>query len=126
MKVSRLFVRSLFVILSIFFIMAYTTKAGTEMSAATLSIGAISGLVYGFLLIGLEWLFRRSNLRSFNVFVVGLFFGYLMGLALLVIFKAVISLTFIALPEQLLEIIKIALFLFGTYLGVMFAMRAAD
>ena len=73
-------------------------------------------------------LFRRFILRSFNIAVIGLFIGYLMGQALVLIFDAILNLSSIprTLSPQALEIIKIALFLFGTYLGAIMTLRASD
>jgi hypothetical protein len=42
-------------------------------------LGILLGLVFGSLLIGFDLAFRRFNLRSFNIAIVGIFLGYLMG-----------------------------------------------
>ena len=51
-----------------------------------------------------------------------------MGLALVLIFDAILEISRISivLQPQTLEIIKIALFLFGTYLGTIMTLRASD
>ena len=91
-------------------------------------IGIAIGFIFSVLLFGFDKVFRRFNLRSFNITVIGLFIGYLMGQALVLIFDAILDLSSIALvlSPQLLEIIKIALFLFGTYLGAIMTLRASD
>ncbi len=90
-------------------------------------MGIFIGLAFGFILIGFDIAFKRFNLRSFNIAVVGLFIGFLMGEALNLIFQAIldISLTIHILP-QVTEIIKIALFLFGIYLGTIMTLRSSD
>lgn len=92
----------------------------------TLGIGL--GVILGALLIGCDLLFKRFNLRSFNVSILGLFFGYLMGQALVLILDAIlkISTASIHVSPQLLEIVKVALFLFGIYLGTLTTLRASD
>jgi uncharacterized protein YacL len=57
-----------------------------------------------------------------------LFIGFFMGEALVLIFSAVldISAATIHFNAQSLEIIKIGLFLFGTYLGTIMTLRASD
>ena len=91
-------------------------------------MGLIFGIVLGLLLISFEFLFRRFNLRSFNVAIIGLFIGYLMGLALVLVFNAIleISAASIHLEPRVLEVIKIALYLFGIYLGTLMTIRASD
>ena len=55
-------------------------------------IGILIGFVFSLLLIGFDTLFRKFNLRSFNIAIIGLFIGYLMGQALLLIFDAILQL----------------------------------
>ncbi|MGE3954480.1 MAG: TRAM domain-containing protein [Parachlamydiales bacterium] len=124
MKISRLFVRTLFLLLSLFFMAAYI--GGAQPTPLRIGIGALIGLAYGGTLIGFEQLFRKVNLRTFNVVMVGLFFGYLFGLALLLCLKAVVATTLLSPTSELYGVIKIALFLFGAYMGVLLALRSAD
>ncbi|MBS3905089.1 MAG: TRAM domain-containing protein [Simkania sp.] len=85
------------------------------------------GIGFSLLLFGFDTVFRRFNLRSFNVAIIGLFFGYLMGQALVLIFGAILDISAISnASPQILEIIKIALFLFGLYLGTIMTMRSSD
>ncbi|MBF8262582.1 MAG: yacL [Parachlamydiales bacterium] len=93
-----------------------------------LLMGVGLGSLLGFLLIGFDLLFKRFNLRSFNIAIIGLFIGFFMGEALVLIFRAVldISAASIHLNSQILEIVKICLFLFGTYLGTIMTLRASD
>ena len=126
MKVSRGFIRAFFVLLSIFFMTAYTTGVATRVDARAVIYGVVMGLVYGAILIGIDLLFRRFSLRSFNVTVIGLFFGYLMGLVLVLIFNAIFAMTAASFSQATIEIIRITLFLFGTYMGVMMTLRASD
>lgn len=128
MNISLAFLRILFLILSIFFMTTYMVSSSTGSHVANAIIGIVLGLAFGFLLVGFDFLFKRFNLRSFNIAVIGLFIGYLMGQALVLIFSAIldISALSIALQPQTLEIIKIALFLFGTYLGTIMTLRSSD
>ncbi|MBS0625016.1 MAG: TRAM domain-containing protein [Verrucomicrobia bacterium] len=90
--------------------------------------GLLMGGGLGALLIGFDILFKRFNLRAFNIAIIGLFTGYLMGEALVLILSAIldISAASIHLNTQTLEVIKIALFLFGIYTGTLMTLRAAD
>jgi len=128
MNLSLVFMRTLFVILSIFFMTLFMISNPTGALHINALIGIVIGVVFGLLLIGFDISFKRFNLRSFNIAIIGIFIGYLMGQALVLVFDAVLEISriSIALQPQTLEIIKIALFLFGTYLGTIMTLRAAD
>src|SRR5271154_712666 len=123
MNISLAFLRTFFMIISIFFMTLFmvTVPPGSRLVNGFIGIGI--GIVFSFLLFGFDTLFRRFNLRSFNVAVIGVFFGYLMGQALVLIFDPILQISTIsAISPQILEIIKIALFLFGIYLGTIMTM----
>lgn len=128
MNLALAFTRTLFVILSIFFMSTYMISGPDGYTGTHLGIGVVLGLVLGVLLIGFDLLFKRFNLRAFNVAIIGLFVGYLMGQALVIILSAIlkISAASIHLNPQLLEVLQIALFLFGIYLGTLMTIRASD
>ncbi len=128
MNLSLVFSRIFFFILSVFFITIYMVGARIGNITINAIIGIIIGVAFAFLLFGFDILFRRFNLRSFNIAIVGLFIGYLMGQALVLILNTILHIsakTFILVP-QFIEIIKIALFLFGLYLGTLMTLRASD
>lgn len=106
----------------------FMLSSATGTPAANALVGVVTGAVFGMVLIAFDVLFRRFNLRSFNIAIVGLFFGYLMGQALVLVFSAIVDISSIsiALQPQTLEMVKIALFLFGTYLGTIMTLRASD
>lgn len=128
MNITLGFIRSFFSILCIFFMTFFMISKPEGATLAGVISGVAIGGVIASVLICFDILFRRYNLRSFNVVIIGLFIGYLMGEALVLIFSALISLTSLAqtLPRDVIEVIRIALFLFGTYLGAIMTMRASD
>lgn len=128
MNVALGFTRVLFMILSVFFLTFYMVSGPAGSSGANLSFGILLGVAFGFLLIGFDLLFKRFNLRAFNIAILGLFFGYLMGQALVLIFSAIldISSASIQLDPKVLEMTKILLFLFGIYTGTLMMLRASD
>ena len=103
-----------------------SSPAGTLDSNALL--GIVLGSCLGLLLIGFDVLFRRFNLRSFNIAIIGIFVGYLMGQALVLILKAILDISSmtITFQAQTIEMIEISLFLFGTYLGTLMTLKASD
>lgn len=128
MNISLGLIRILFVILSIFFMTTFMISRPVGMIAVNALIGIGIGLVFALLLIAFDIYFRRFNLRAFNIAVIGLFIGYLMGQALVLIFDTILDLSTFdnALNPHVLEMIKIAFFLFGTYLGAIMTLRGAD
>lgn len=128
MNLSIVFMRTLFVILSVFFMTLFMISSPTGSNHINALIGVGMGIVFGLLLIGFDLSFKRFNLRAFNIAIIGIFIGYLMGEALLLVFNAVLEISRISivLQPQTLEIIKISIFLFGTYLGTLMTLRAAD
>lgn len=127
MNISLAFIRVFFVILSILFLTTYTTTTSIEgFTFANIIIGVISGLAFGFVLIGTDSLFKRFNLRTFNIATLGLFCGYLMGEAITLIYKTVIDVSALPLSPATSELVRIAIFLFTAYLGMVMSVRAAD
>jgi len=128
MNLSHVFVRILFFSLSLFFLTTYMVAGPDGKTLANFGLGIAGGSALGLLLIGFDLLFKRFNLRAFNIAVLGLIFGYFMGLALVMILDAIleISSASIHLDSTALEIIKIGLFLFGIYLGTLMTLRATD
>jgi len=128
MHLALMFTRTLFILLSIFFMTVYMISGSEGYTLENFGKGVAMGIVLSVLLIASEFLFRRFNLRAFNTAIVGIFVGYFMGQALDLVFDAVltISAASIHLSPELIEICKISLFLFGVYLGTLMTLRAAD
>lgn len=128
MNLALAFTRTLFMVLSIFFMTVYTISGPGGYTIGNLVIGLGLGLTFGLVLIGFDILFRRFNLRAFNIAIIGLFVGYLMGQALVLVLSAIldISAASIHLQPQVLEVLQISLFLFGVYLGTLMTLRASD
>ncbi len=92
------------------------------------AIGVGCGLCFGGLLMGFEFCFRKFNLRAINIAILGIFIGYLMGQALILIFHSILEVSQISAmaPSYVIALIKTGLILFGTYLGSIMTLRAAD
>ncbi|HRW58874.1 MAG TPA: TRAM domain-containing protein, partial [Chlamydiales bacterium] len=128
MHLSLAFTRIFFFILSIFFMTTYMVSIKDGFTVANALIGIGIGTIFSLILFGFDRLFRRFNLRAFNIAIIGIFIGYLMGEALTLTFDAILDISkgSIVLSPQIIEIIKIALFLFGIYLGTLMTIRASD
>lgn len=126
MGISTTFIRIIFVILSLIFMIAFTLGLYHEPTPLQYAFGAVLGLGIGAILTGVDTLFKRFNLRSFNIAILGLLIGYFMSLVLLLLFDAIIEISGAEPTHYLLTAIKIFIFLFGTYLGVIMTLRASN
>lgn len=128
MNLALLFGRLFFLALSLFFMTTFMLSSNTGSSLANALIGlGLGGLLFA-LFLGFDLAFKKFHLRSLNAITLGLFFGYLMGQGLMIIFDAVLDLTSMAvvLQPQSLEIIKISIFLFGIYLATMMTLKYSE
>lgn len=127
MHISLTFIRSFFVLLSILFVTTYlTTFTPDSLTLGNAIIGVVLGSLFGLLLIGTELLFKNFNLRSLNIALIGLLCGYLFGEAILLVFKTAVDASTLSLAPATFSLIRIAIFLFTTYLGMILTARAAD
>lgn len=128
MNISLTFLRTLFVLLSIFFMTLFMISLPSGKTLANTLFGVGIGFTFGMVLIAFDLIFRRFNLRSFNIAILGVFIGYLMGQALSLILHAVLEISSIGvlLQPHTIELIKIAVILFGVYLGTIMTLRSSD
>jgi uncharacterized protein YacL len=117
MQLSSNFARVFFLLLSVFFVTSYSVGV-MGPSPAAFGVGGALGALFAGVIVGIEMLFKRFSFRSFNVVAIGLFFGYLMGQVLVLMYDA--------LPLPGSDLSRIGLFLFGSFLGVMMALRASN
>ncbi|MBP7074913.1 MAG: hypothetical protein KBA81_05955 [Rhabdochlamydiaceae bacterium] len=128
MNISLAFLRTLFVVLSIVFMTLFMISLPTGRTFANVLFGIGIGFTFGMVLIAFDLVFRRFNLRSFNIAILGVFIGYLMGQALSLILHAILEVSSIGvlLQPHTIELIKIAIILFGVYLGTIMTLRSSD
>jgi len=127
MNISLSFIRSFFLLMCILFLTTYVTTTSEDGATITnILIGIGAGIAFGFILIGTDYFFKRFNLRSFNIAMLGLFIGYLMGEALLLIFNTVLNVSTLPIHPETTNLIRIAIFLFAVYLGMVMTARASE
>lgn len=127
MNISLSFVRTFFLLLCVLFITTYvTTNADNGASLINILIGIGSGTAFGLALIGTDYFLKRFNLRSFNIAILGLFIGYLMGHALLLIFNTLLNVSTLPIHPETVSLIRIVIFLFAAYLGMVMTARASE
>ncbi|HSX03727.1 MAG TPA: hypothetical protein VLG76_03255 [Rhabdochlamydiaceae bacterium] len=128
MNISLAFLRLFFLFLSILFMATFMLSLPLDSVLLKLVVGIGSGLCFGAMLIGFDACFRKFNLRAFNVAILGIFIGYLMGQALVLIFNSILDTCQLrdTMSLHFVNLIKTAILLFGTYLGSIMTLRAAD
>ncbi len=122
---SAKFVRLFFLILSLIFMVAYTLGREAEPTAVDFAWGLGLGSGAGGIILLIDRLFRRFQLRVLNGAIIGLFVGYLLALALTLVLNAILNVTRITPDHRAIEGIKIFIYLLCTYLGVTMTLRAS-
>jgi uncharacterized protein YacL len=128
MKNAISFARTLYTLLSILFMTTFVagTNPDKALTLTTFLTGGILGLTFSFFLFGFDFLCRKFSLRTFNVTLLGLFFGYLMGEATVALYQAVLELSNLHLAAPIERLIRVSLFLFSTYTGVIMTIRSSE
>ena len=108
--------------------MTYMLSHPTYSLTMKILTGLCLGGTFTCLLFVFEMFFKRCSLRLFNIATVGLFSGYLLGKALILVFDTVIGTTSLraSIDAPALEILKISLYLVSLYLGTLLAFRFSD
>lgn len=120
MNISQSLIRVFFLLISVVICTAYAaTLTPDYINFLNLILGIIAGVGFGFLLICLETLLNKYSLKSFNLAMLGLLFGYLMGQALILILGSIVDL-------DTLPLLKVGVFLPTCYLGMVLTARASD
>src|SRR5262245_41530727 len=84
MGISFSLIQVVFSVICILFSITFTThyfEGGSNW--INIAVGLLGGGFLAGVLISIDSIFRRFNLRSFNTAILGLFFGYLMAQAIL-------------------------------------------
>lgn len=127
MQLSLKFIRILFLVLCIFLALILAiTDATSENLLMRIAIGSSFGCIFGSLIMSLDVLLKRLNLRTFNTAIVGLFIGYLMGSALLLVMEAILNMAGAKLEPYPLLAIQAFIFLTACYLGMVMTARASN
>ena len=123
MTISLTFIRVLFFLISILFSVSFAMhNFANESQLIIVAMGLLGGVLLAGLLIGLDLALERFNLKSFNAAILGLFFGYLMGQAILMIFDGILGTDTISSTYAPLRFL---VFILTTYLGLSLTARAA-
>lgn len=127
MNISLAFIRIFFTLMCVLFLTTYTTAtAGGGFNFTNVVIGVSSGLGFGLALIAADTFLKRYNLRAFNIALLGLLFGYMMGEAVLLIFNTVLNVSNLPVTQETVTLLRTTILLFCAYLGMVMTARAAE
>lgn len=127
MKFSHSFTRIFFLLIAISFATTFVVGiAPTASLAVDVGIGLTFGGILGGVFLYLENTLNRSNLLAFNVRLLGLTVGYLMGLITLAILNAALSINQITLPLSIYSLVQGIIFLSCMYTGLMVTVRSSE
>ncbi|MDF2577872.1 MAG: yacL [Chlamydiales bacterium] len=105
----------------------YTTNFGFSSNSSQLLTGVAYGGLFSLILLGLEAIFYRVAIRSFNTLTLGLIFGYVMGLALSSIFEQIVLVTSPHLASTYtFHLFHIGIILSSAYLGAIITLKTAE
>jgi len=124
MSISLSLIQTLFSVICILFSVTFTThyfEGGFNWINA--AVGLLGGCILSGALIGVDFLFKRFNLRSFNTAILGLFFGYLMAQAILFILGGIMSWE---ISSSDFMPLRFATYLICAYVGMVMTMQGAE
>jgi uncharacterized protein YacL len=125
MNLSISFIRILFLLITMFFFGVFA-NALAPAQGFTIGAGILGGALFAGLLIGIDILFKQFNLRSLVIASFGLFWGFVMSLAILFTFGLLFETTQISINPLLLNFFKTCIILFSAYFGMILTARAAE
>ncbi|NGX31605.1 MAG: putative PIN and TRAM-domain containing protein YacL [Chlamydiae bacterium] len=118
---TLLFVRLFFLVfLSVFGVAFFTTHLAIDPLNATLF-----SLFFGFCMIVLDVILRKLSLRTFNILLIGMCFGYLFGLVLNLTFNTLMKAININMTPSFYALVTLGLQLFSIYFGMILALRSS-
>lgn len=127
MNQSVWLIRTLLVLLSILFFTTYTTTADPDGATwNTIALGVGYGTLFALAFIGIDFFMQQFDLRAFNIAIIGLLLGYVMGQVITWVLSAALDLTALSHSSATFTLIKTAIFLVTTYLAMIATARAAD
>lgn len=127
MSISINFIRITFLLLSVAFLTIFSGLAiQNGPTAINLLIGAISGVLFGVLLIASDNILKKFSLRSLNIITIGLFIGYLLGTAIFTVFNASLELTSLSLTKETITLFKTLIYLTCCYISTFLAAWASE
>lgn len=127
MNLSLAFIRAFFLGLCILTLTTFTTTTiNGGFTPLNILIGVAGGTALALSFMVISSFFQRFNLRVFNIAMLGLFIGYLMGQALFLVVDSILNLSTLTIDPAAQTLIRAFIFLSMAYLGMCMTARAAE
>ncbi len=123
---SLILIRTLFILTCFILMITYTVGTDSFVTPWTWARGALLGTALAGSLLGIDLIIKRINLRIFNTVLLGLFLGYMTALLISNLLTTILASQPFFIPEGIIESTKIALLIFGTFVGVMMTLRPSE
>lgn len=127
MNHSVTLVRTFFVLIAALLISSYVfnnSDQGFSSYKILLSVG-LTALLFISLFSAERFLFHY-NLRAFNISAIGIFFGYLLGQAVLLVLTKALEISAVPLDTPIFQLGGVLILLFFVYLGTVLTARSAE
>ncbi|CRX39518.1 PIN/TRAM domain-containing protein [Estrella lausannensis] len=126
MDISLVFLRGIFFCLAVFIGFSYGILASEEYSLLSMFLGTLCGTAFGIVLIGADVFFRKFNLRTLNLAIIGLFLGFMLSEAIFMILGTLFSILPATISPHSLLTLKASVLLTAVYIAMMMTSRAAE
>lgn len=124
MGISLSLIQVLFSVICILFSVTFTThyfEGGFHW--INVAVGLLGGCILSGILFGIDLVFKRFNLRTFNTAILGLFLGYLMAQVILLSLSGIMSWE---INDTAFMPLRFLVFLTCAYLGMSMTMQASE
>lgn len=127
MKISDPFARVVFGIACVLYFALFASVAFPfELVWVNTGLGALIGVAFCAFVFSSEIFFKKLSLKILNTTTLGIFFGYILGQAVVLLLNGLLDLGAIVLAPAVLPGIKAAIVLFCVYFGTILTFRATE
>lgn len=124
MNISLSLIQFLFIFVCILFSMSFATHYFEQgFDWINISLGFVVGCILSAILIGIERILRKFQLRSLNTALLGLFFGCLMAQVILLNLEGVLAAN---IDSASFLPVRFFIFLICAYIGIVMTIQSAD
>lgn len=126
MDISLTLIRSIFIFLSLLASITFFATFNQEgLTLDSCMIALLAGVIFSSLLIGIDLLIKRFNLRTLNIAIIGLFLGYLLAEGILLVLSNMMEMAGFSLSYELKPLIYSVIYLTSIYIAMIMSARGA-
>lgn len=127
MKTSLSIMRMFYALLCVVLLTTFTLTTNIGQSPIiNLFLGVFFGLVLSLLMIGAEFLIKKTDAAAIGITLLGLFVGFLIGQALLLVGASILDTETLQLSYPWILFLKVTYFLICSYIGMSLAFKGFE